>query len=141
MTGTSCLVVRVGDRRLALPIAAVVEVLDPGPLEAVPAVQSALLGVMNQRGRLLPVFDLGAMVGLGTVAATDAEGALVLIEVGSRWVGLLVKEAEVVVIAGGLLQADDTLPWARAIVALPGGDYVPLLDLAALGARFAESGT
>lgn len=138
----SCLLVQVGDRRVGLPLEAVVEVLTPGELAPVPSVQAALLGVMNQRGRLIPVFELAALVGLEGMAAGETEPALVLVEVGARRVGLMVRSAEVVVSGGrAALQADDTLPWARAIVPLADGSYVPLLDLAALGARLSEGGT
>jgi chemotaxis signal transduction protein len=138
----SCLLVQVGNRRVGLPLEAVVEVLTPGELERVPAVQSALLGVMNQRGKLIPVFDLATLVGLDVVAAEGDEPALVLAEIDARRVGLMVRSAEVVVSGGrGALAADDTLPWARAIVPLEDGSYVPLLDLAALGARLSEGGT
>ncbi len=138
----SCLLVQVGNRRVGLPLEAVVEVLTPGALEPVPSVQSALLGVMNQRGRLIPVFDLALLVELEAAGGAGDEPALVLAEIGGRYVGLMVRSAEVVVSGGrAALQADDTLPWASAIVPLADGTYVPLLDLAALGARLSEAGT
>jgi len=56
--------------------------------------------------------------------------------------GEAVDDADIVV--GGdvpLLSADETLPWARAIAALPDQVYVPLLDLGALSARLTEVST
>ncbi len=148
-----CLLVRAGGRRLGLPLDAVVEVLELGELLPVPSLEPALLGVVNQRGRLVPVFELAELVrggggrrgaeegGDGRRRAEEGEGGsreatLVLADVGGVRVGYLVDEAEVVMRTGmTFLPADDTLPWARVIVGLPDDGYVPLVDLALLRAE------
>jgi chemotaxis signal transduction protein len=139
-----CLLVRAGGRRLGLPLDVVVEVLELGELLPVPTREPALLGVVNQRGRLVPVFGLRELlaprgpadVGTpGDTTATDPGSTLVLADVGGVRLGYIVDEAEVVMRSGmTFLPADDTLPWARAIVGLPDDGYVPLVDLALLRA-------
>jgi chemotaxis signal transduction protein len=125
-----------------LPLDSVVEVLELGELLPVPSREPALLGVVNQRGRLVPVFGLAELLGRtgegGTVSGDGAPPgrALVLADVGGVRVGYLVDEAEVVMRTGmTFLPADDTLPWARVIVGLPDDGYVPLVDLSLLRAE------
>ncbi len=134
--GGSFLLVRAGGRRVGLAIDAVVEVREPGDLGMVPSVQPALRGLTALRGQLVPVLHLSTLLG-----GQLGEGAVVVITMlGGKEVGLEVDDAEIVV--GGdvtLLNADESLPWARAIAVLPDQVYVPLLDLGVLTARIAEA--
>ncbi len=134
-----CLLVRAAGLRLGLPLDLVVAVIEPAELLPVPSREPALRGVINQRGRLVPVFALGELIGQRPGqgdAAVDGDGAaLVLAELAGVLVGYLVEEAEVVMHSGiTFLPADETLPWARAIVGIPDDGYVPLVDLALLRA-------
>lgn len=52
------LVFRAGGIRLRLPLWSISEVLLPLPLSRVPRAPDAVLGVMNLRGRVVPVVDL-----------------------------------------------------------------------------------
>jgi hypothetical protein len=86
----------------------------------------------------MPVFNLSVLLG-----GEPGPGAVVVVtDLGGRRIGLEVDDADIVV-GGGvpLLSADETLPWARAIAALPDQVYVPLLDLGALAARLTEVST
>ena len=53
-----------GGNRYALPLSAVRRVTEMGFVARVPRSPPALLGVMNQQGRVACLVDLGAMVGL-----------------------------------------------------------------------------
>jgi hypothetical protein len=136
--GGAFLLVRAGGRKVGLPVEAVIEVREPDELGAIPALEPALRGITALRGRLMPVLNLGTLLG------GDAGPGLVVVvmEIGGRRVGFEVDDADVVV-GGGvpLLVADDTLPWARVIAVLPDQLYVPLLDLGGLAARLTEVST
>ena len=56
--------VRVGSELYALPVSHVLEVGEMRDLTAAPGASRATLGVCNLRGDLLPVFDLGVVLGL-----------------------------------------------------------------------------
>ncbi len=137
-TGGAFLLVRAGGRKVGLAVEAVVEVREPDELGAIPSLEPALRGVTALRGKLMPVLNLGALLG-----GEPGPGRVVVVtDLGGRRVGLEVDDADVVVGAGvPLLHADETLPWARAIAVLPDQVYVPLLDLGALSARLTEVST
>ena len=136
--GGAFLLVRAAGRRVGIAVEAVVEVREPDELGAIPSLEPALRGVTALRGRLMPVFNLSVLLG-----GEPGPGAVVVVtDLGGRRIGLEVDDADIVV-GGGvpLLSADETLPWARAIAALPDQVYVPLLDLGALAARLTEVST
>jgi purine-binding chemotaxis protein CheW len=84
-----CIVFTVGDRgRYALPLAAVREVLLPAPLSRVPRAPPALAGIMNHRGRVITVADLGEMLGARGKVSPDAR--LLLLDRGRRDLALRV---------------------------------------------------
>jgi chemotaxis signal transduction protein len=137
-TGGAFLLVRAAGRRVGIAVEAVIEVREPGELGAIPSLVSALRGVTALRGQLMPVLNLAVLLG----AEPGPSAVVVVTDLGGRRVGLEVEEADIVVGAGvPLLSADETLPWARAIAALPDQVYVPLLDLGALAARLMEVST
>jgi chemotaxis signal transduction protein len=132
------LLVRAGRRLVGLPLDQVVEVLDPGTAFPVPSLEPAVRGVAVVRGRILPLLHLGALLdGAACPAARSELG--VLVELAGRRVCLEVEDAESVLYDPGLpVPAGAALPWAAAVARTEGG-LVPLLDLAALGARFMEA--
>ena len=88
MNGTY-LVVKVGDERYAIAVEEVREVrtgLDPTPLPGAPP---AVLGLENVRGEVIPVVDLGGLIGAG---ARDDPAAIVVVEGGGRCAALAVGE-------------------------------------------------
>ena len=138
ITGGAYLLVRAAGRRVGIAVEAVIEVREPGELGAIPSLVPALRGVTALRGQLMPVLNLAVLLG----AEPGPSAVVVVTDLGGRRVGLEVEEADIVVGAGvPLLSADETLPWARAIAALPDQVYVPLLDLGALAARLMEVST
>jgi purine-binding chemotaxis protein CheW len=81
--------VRVGAELYALPVAHVLEVGEMRTLTAAPGASRATLGVCNLRGDLLPVFDLGAVLGL---PRTDAPQRMLVAERGGTLAGFAVDE-------------------------------------------------
>lgn len=132
------LLVRAGRRLVGLPLAQVIEVLDPGTAFPVPALEPAVRGVAVIRGRILPLVHLGALLdGAPCPAARPDTG--VLVELGGRRLCLEVEDAESVLYDPGLpVTAATGLAWAAAVARTEAG-LVPLLDLAALGARISEA--
>jgi chemotaxis signal transduction protein len=136
--GAGHLLVRAGDRLVGLPLAQVVEVLDPGTAFPVPSVEPAVRGVAVIRGRILPLVHLGALLEGGPCPPGRTDMG-VLVDVGGRQVCLEIDEADSVLYERGLpVQAGSALPWAAGVARTAHG-LIPLLDLAALGARFTET--
>ncbi len=132
------LLVRSGDRRFGLPVEHLVEVLEPGAVFAVPSLDPAVRGVTSLRGRLIPLVHLGALLD-GTACPASSGGTGIIVTVGCGRVCLEVDEAEAVV-RGLVVPAPSgaALPWAAG-TAQQDGQWIPLLDLSALGARFKET--
>lgn len=86
---------RIGGHVYALGLLEIREIVEPEPLVPLPASSEAVLGLLNLRGRALPVLDLARiLVGSGT--STDDPGCILVVEVtlGGRSVsaGLLAEE-------------------------------------------------
>lgn len=58
--------------RYAIPLDRVAEVLEPVPATRLPEAPPAVLGLVNHRGRIVPVLDLGVLLGLPPVGAVGA---------------------------------------------------------------------
>lgn len=80
-----------GGNRYALPLAAVRRVTEMGFVARVPRSPPALLGVMNQQGRVACLVDLGALVGL-KARPPRPEGKVVMLQRPRGEVGLYVSE-------------------------------------------------
>jgi chemotaxis signal transduction protein len=80
-----------GGNRYALPLFAVRRVTEMGPIARVPRASPALLGVMNQQGRVACLVDLGPLVGLKARPARP-EGKVVMLQRQRGEVGLYVSE-------------------------------------------------
>ncbi|MBS2025146.1 MAG: chemotaxis protein CheW [Deltaproteobacteria bacterium] len=80
-----------GGQRFALPLSAVRRVTEVSAMARVPRAPPALLGVMNQGGRVACVIDLGPLVGMKARPARP-EGRVVLLQRTRGEVGLYVAE-------------------------------------------------
>ena len=81
--------VRVGKEHYALPVENVLEIAELGEIAPVPSSGSALLGVRNLRGQVLPVFRLSAILGLDS---RTPPGQVVVAEADGRRAGLAIDE-------------------------------------------------
>ena len=83
--------VRVGAETFGLPITAVQEILRPLPLTPVPGAPAHVEGVINLRGRILPVVDLRKRCGVP--AEAGRKNRIVVAVSEGRRVGLMVDAA------------------------------------------------
>ena len=134
MSRRGYLLVTAGGRAIGLAVEGVVEVFSPAAAWPVPSQSPALRGVVPVRGRLVPLVNLGALLG-GTCPAGQGDTA-VLVDV-PRPVALEVESAEAVIHESLLPPPEgEQLPWAVGLAARAAGP-VPVLDLAAVLARLA----
>jgi chemotaxis signal transduction protein len=132
------LLVRAGGRLVGLPLDQVIEVLDPGAAFPVPSLEPSVRGVAVVRGRIFPLIHLGALLDGGDCPPERSDTG-VMVDLAGRRLCLEVEEAQSVLYDPGLpVPAGTGLPWAAAVARTDGG-LVPLLDLAALGARITET--
>jgi chemotaxis signal transduction protein len=140
VSDASYLLVRAGGRLVGLPLAQVVEVLDPGTAYPVPSLEPSVRGVTRVRDRILPLVHLGALLDGARCPPARGETAVVA-ELGGRQVCLEVDAAEEVAREPGLpVPPGTTLPFAAGVARHAEG-LVPLLDLTALAARLTEADT
>ena len=104
-----CLTFVLAGQPYAVPILAVQEIRRYAPPTAIPSVPSYVLGVMNLRGTVVPVFDLRLRFGLAE-APIDRLTVIIVVAVGRRSVGLVVDDvSKVLTIKPGELQAPPEL--------------------------------
>ncbi|HVI58837.1 MAG TPA: chemotaxis protein CheW [Luteimonas sp.] len=115
--------VAVGGDSYALELLCVQEVVRLAPIVAMRGAARAVLGVMNLRGRIVPVFDLGLWLGLECVQR-DERNRIVVVERDDELIGVLVSAVDDVV----------TLGRDRIEPPLPGADPGPTLGVARVGA-------
>ena len=90
---TRWLRLRCGDQTYALELLKVQEVVLPVPLLPLRGASRAMLGIMNLRGQVVPVQDLGLRLGAGAVAS-DAQTRVVVLEENGETMGLRVSAVE-----------------------------------------------
>lgn len=105
MAGTVQLVTfQLGEEHFGVPIGAIQEVVRLPEITPVPEAPAFVEGVINLRGRILPVLDLGRRFRLPDRPRTRASRILVA-EAGGRAVGLIVDAVcEVVRLSGGAIE-------------------------------------
>ena len=97
------LVFSLGEEEYALPINQVQEIIRYTEPRAVASEVAWIRGVISLRGKIVPVCDLGARLGLGE---GEASGKIVIVETGSVTAGIIVDDVdEVLTIEDG--QLDD----------------------------------
>ena len=94
--GLSLVLVRMGGRPCAIPSARIVEIVPRLNLDHIPDAPAEVLGVMNLRGRVVPVMDVRAHVA-GRELESHTYQHLVVVDVGDRQVGLAVEDVQDVV--------------------------------------------
>jgi purine-binding chemotaxis protein CheW len=81
-----------GDEEYALPITQVQEIVRYTEPRAVASETAWIRGVISLRGKIVPVFDLGARLGLASEIASDAE--IVIVETEAGIAGVIVDAVE-----------------------------------------------
>jgi purine-binding chemotaxis protein CheW len=118
------LIVTLGTHRYGIPVEQVREVIRPGTMTRVPGAPVMVRGIVNVRGAVVTVLDLQSLL-TGERAVTV--GSIVLLEHGTRLVGLAVHTVRDVRAAGGAEGLATEGP--------TDGEVVVPLDAAALCAR------
>ena len=98
-----------GSEQFAVSILRVREIIGMMPITAIPQAPNYLLGVINLRGKVIPVVNLRLKLGMQATAPTDRT-CIVLVEIqdssGTRVVGLIVDAvSEVVHVLGNNIDA------------------------------------
>jgi purine-binding chemotaxis protein CheW len=104
-----CLTFTLGGQRYAVPILSVQEIRRYAPPTALPAVPGHVLGVINLRGTVVPVFDLRLRFHCPE-APIDRLTVIIVVAVYGRHVGLVVDDVnKVLSVSDGMLQPSPQL--------------------------------
>lgn len=133
--GARVLLFAVGDQVYGSDIAVVREIIPLRHATRLPGAAPFVTGLINLRGTIVTVLDLGRR--LERAAATRGDGSVVLCEIGAKVVGIAVDEVMDVrpLAADGIeaASADDARGGiVRGMARLDGERVVVLLDLVAL---------
>ena len=79
-----------GDQSFCLEITQIREIRRWTPVTKLPHTPDDVLGVMNLRGAVIPIFDLAARFGLGTTADNE-RNVVIVAAAGGTTIGLLVE--------------------------------------------------
>ncbi|MBI5548151.1 MAG: purine-binding chemotaxis protein CheW [Deltaproteobacteria bacterium] len=88
---------RLAEEIYAIELSKVREIAKVPPITEVPRAPSFVMGVMNLRGEVMPVFDLHKRLGLVRHAPCNRSARVVVVETGLGPAGLLVEAVEQVV--------------------------------------------
>ncbi len=92
-----------GSEEYALPISTVHEIIRFAEPRSVVSDVPWIRGVIGLRGKIIPIYDLAARLGLNT---QSAPGKIVIVEAGSEQVGVMVDDVEeVLTVSDGQLEA------------------------------------
>jgi purine-binding chemotaxis protein CheW len=102
--GAELISVRIGDQSYAIDIMAVREIRGWTAATPLPHAPPHVLGMMNLRGAILPVIDLGSRLGLGP--AEPNSSSVVVVQIGEAQVGLVVDAvSDILTVTQGLIQS------------------------------------
>ena len=132
-TSHQLVVFSLGSEEYALPIGAVHEIIRFSEPRSVASGVPWIRGVIGLRGKIIPIFDLAARMGL----APSSPGKIVIIADGSGQLGVMVDEVEeVLTVTGDQLEEIPTADReAIEAVARIGDRLVVLLNTSGLFAR------
>jgi len=102
--GAELISVRIGDQAYAIDIMAVREIRGWTAATPLPHAPPHVLGMMNLRGAILPVIDLGARLGLGP-GSPGPSSVVVVAQIGEVQMGLVVDAvSDILTVTEGLIQ-------------------------------------
>jgi purine-binding chemotaxis protein CheW len=126
---------RIGEQEFCVDIMNVREIRGWTPATPLPRSPSYMKGVINLRGIVLPIIDLGARFGLATAEPT-ARHVIMVAHIGCRLVGLLVDAvSDIVQLTDSTIQptpdvaSDHVNTFVQGIYAVEGGRMISLIDL------------
>jgi purine-binding chemotaxis protein CheW len=96
--GHQLVVLTLGQERYALPIQQVQEIIRFTQPRWVTSPDASIRGVISLRGRIVPVYDLAAR--LGVAASSDEDTRIVIVETGSETAGIVVDHVDEVLTVG-----------------------------------------
>ncbi|HEV8515520.1 MAG TPA: chemotaxis protein CheW [Cyclobacteriaceae bacterium] len=128
-----------GEERFAIPVDLVQEVVEPGQVTKVPNAPDYMLGIINLRGRVLPLLDTRLKLGLPAIVRTQRSRIMVLdIQSGEEknlQIGAMVDIAqEVVEIADNEIQDAPDFENLKTAAPITGivndhGDITMIMDI------------
>lgn len=102
--GSELIMVQIGDQKFAIDIMSIREIRGWTPSTPLPHAPAYILGMINLRGAVLPVVDLGSRLGL-QLAAPDSSSVVVVAQIKGRQVGLLVDAVcDILTVTANMLQ-------------------------------------
>ena len=126
---------RIAAEAYAAPVTHVLEIADLGTVAAVPGAPAEILGIRNLRGRLLPVIDLAALLG---IPRTAPPAFLLVTETAGHQAGLAIDEVTEV---GEMAEPTEETSSSLLLGAtLTGGELVGVIDVPGVFAAL-ERGT
>lgn len=133
----SCLVFRFAGQPYAIDAAGVQEAVFPGPITPLPGLPGSLVGLANVRSRIVPVFDLRALLLASTAPESAAHPTLLIAVFEDAEFGWLVDDVEgVTPVLRSRIRREVAGLQSRFLLGIAEGG-VPLLDPAAVVAAFA----
>jgi len=135
-TSNQLVVFSLGSEEYALPIGTVHEIIRFSEPRSVASEVPWIRGVIGLRGKIVPIFDLAARMGL----EPSRPGKIVIVSSGAGQVGVMVDEVEEVLTVTGEQLEDVPTADSDAIEAIAkiGDRLVVLLNTSGLFAREAE---
>ena len=128
---------RIGNETYGVRIGSVREIVRVPEITAVPSAPDSIEGVINLRGKIIPVMDLRKRFGL-TEITTDKKNRILVVEVDNKLLGLIVNSASEVlkippseVEAPGSVFADGESGYVTGVGKLK-GRLIILLDISKL---------
>jgi purine-binding chemotaxis protein CheW len=128
---------RIGNETYGVRIGSVREIVRVPEITAVPSAPDSIEGVINLRGKIIPVMDLRKRFGL-TEITTDKKNRILVVELDNKLLGLIVNSASEVlkippseVEAPGSVFADGESGYVTGVGKLK-GRLIILLDISKL---------
>ena len=106
-----------GAQSYAIPLLTVREVIAVPEITPVPTMPSYFLGIMNLRGQVISVIDLGKKMGI--TPADSSEVAVIICAIGTVCLGLIVDSINSVI-----APEEANISMAPVMCDVPGSDYV-----------------
>jgi len=125
---------RIGEQEFCVDIMSVREIRGWTPATPLPRAPGYMKGVINLRGAVLPIIDLGSRFGLRTSEPT-ARHVIMVAHIGGRMVGLLVDAvSDIIQLGDGEVQptpdvaSEEVRAFVKGIFAID-GRMISLVDL------------